>query len=81
MTRSIANVAADSAFRQEINVCLQRDKNTDWGCICDEDKETNNRALSDDDRILAAYETSRGKTWIITEYDRSITIILFPSEY
>lgn len=33
------------------------------------------------DRVLAAYETSQGKIYIITEYDRSYTTILFSHEY
>jgi len=30
---------------------------------------------------MAEYLTSKGKIWIITEWDRSATTILFPSEY
>ena len=44
-------------------------------------KAENDRALESGDRILSAYETSHGKIWIITEWDRSVTTILFPSEY
>ena len=33
------------------------------------------------DRILASYETSKGKIYIITENDRSATTILFTNEY
>lgn len=32
-------------------------------------------------RILSAYDTCHGSIWIITEWDRSVTTILFPSEY
>lgn len=37
-----------------------------------------------DDRIFAAYEHplhEDWKIWIITEWDHSVTTILFPSEY
>ena len=34
-----------------------------------------------DDRILASYETYKGKIYIITEWDRSSTTILYPHEY
>lgn len=33
------------------------------------------------ERIFAGYNTSIGRIWIITEADRSVTTILFPSEY
>ena len=33
------------------------------------------------DRLMGAYMTCKGKIWIITEWDRSSTIILFPDEY
>ena len=32
-------------------------------------------------RLMGAYMTCKGKIWIITEWDRSSTIILFPDEY
>ncbi|MDE6020535.1 MAG: hypothetical protein K2H01_06040 [Ruminococcus sp.] len=49
----------------------------------DEDKALNDAAVKNgDERIFAAYIDSTGrKIWIITEWDRSATTILFPSEY
>ena len=44
-------------------------------------KEMNEQALQDEDRLMGAYMTCKGKIWIITEWDRSSTIILFPDEY
>ena len=42
----------------------------------------NDNALRNgNDRILAAYDTSEGKVYIITEHDRSATTILFADEY
>lgn len=32
-------------------------------------------------RVLAAYDTSEGRVYIITEQDRSCTTILFADEY
>ena len=46
-----------------------------------EDIEANSEALRNGERLFAAYETSEGKIWIITEADRSATTILFPDEY
>ena len=41
----------------------------------------NNAVKTDDGRIFAAYDTSEGKVYIITEHDRSATTILFAYEY
>ena len=50
--------------------------------MCDEDKEMNDKALGTGAaRVLAAYDTSEGRVYIITEQDRSYTTILFANEY
>ena len=49
-----------------------------------EDKELNDEALLNGDRLVSAYEYPKHedwKIWIITEWDRSATTILFPHEY
>jgi hypothetical protein len=58
-----------------------RHKNKDWGEVCSEDWETNNVAVENGERILSSYTIDDEKLWVITEWDRSITTILFPSEY
>jgi hypothetical protein len=81
-TRGIASEAENNpTFAKEIAVAFNRYQRKDWGDLCQEDKELNNQALESDGRILAAYQTSKGKIWIITEWDRSTTTILFPEEY
>ena len=55
--------------------------NKDWGDTCKEDCEYNNDALINEDRIFAKYKTSVADVFIITEWDRSVTTILFASEY
>ena len=72
---------SDLAFAREIAAVFIRYQRHDWGNLCQEDKELNDEALEAGDRILAAYRTSKGEVWIITEWDRSATTILFPSEY
>jgi len=53
-----------------------------WGELCKEDKELNDLAVHQGDRILSAYRTGKNvKIWIITEWDRSSTCILLPGEY
>jgi hypothetical protein len=61
--------------------CLQRHARGDWGDVCAEDKQSNDQALQDGDRILSSYMINGTKIWIITEWDRSVTTVLFPSEY
>lgn len=66
----------------EIMNLLSRHASGDWGELCEEDKGLNEAALvSGDNRLFSAYETARGKVWIITEYDHSVTTVLLPSEY
>ena len=71
----------DASFAQEINKCFERYQKKDWGNLCDDDKELNDTADERKDRILAMYKTSKGKIYIITEWDKSVTTILFASEY
>ena len=81
MTQDIARFMDEKEFYMKVMECLNRHVSGDWGSVCEEDKAENDRALESGDRILSAYETSHGKIWIITEWDRSVTTILFPSEY
>ncbi len=68
----------------DIMYAINRHVTGDWGDLSQEDKELNDAGLSpySPDRLLSAYKSSRGeKFWIITEYDRSVTTILLPSDY
>ena len=72
--------------QMEAQMLLTRHRSGDWGDLDDEDKAANDRAVGTDDgegteRILSAYQLYGEKVWIITEWDRSVTTILFPSEY
>ena len=55
----------------------------DWGDeLCAEDKAANEQALKDGSRLLSCYRTPAGdRLYIITEWDRSVTTIMLPSEY
>lgn len=83
MTGGVNNKIAESEkFAREIKICMEKYITCDWGDLCNEDKEMNDNALiNGNDRILAAYDTSEGKVYIITEHDRSATTILFADEY
>jgi hypothetical protein len=61
-----------------------------WGCVCEEDAQTNREALTAGLRILSAYPIDNTKPsggfgdntlLIITKADRSVTTFLLPEEY
>ena len=61
---------------------LDRHVNGDWGEVPDADKQENEVAVERGFRILSAYTTSAGdRLWVLTEADRSATMILLPEEY
>ncbi|HXO19419.1 MAG TPA: hypothetical protein VOA87_05775, partial [Thermoanaerobaculia bacterium] len=61
---------------------LRRHVQGDWGEVCKEDGQANDRALRSGGRLLSAYRTHLGtRLWVITEADRSSTCILLPEEY
>lgn len=67
-------VASDKMFAEHVNQSLRRHACADWGC--------NDQALQHGERLLSVYASDSLPTiWIITEWDRSMTTILFPSEY
>jgi hypothetical protein len=54
----------------------------DWGEIGNEDKAENEYSLQHGFRILSSYITPVGeRLWVITEADRSSTIMIRPEEY
>ena len=76
-------VMEDKKFARFVTNSLQRYFNCDWGDLDIHDKRLNESAVrNNNDRIFARYnyddETS---IYIITEWDRSATTILFPEEY
>ena len=63
-------------------VFLDRHVNGDWGEVPEADKQENERSVEQGFRILSAYTTSAGdRVWILTEADRSATILMLPGEY
>ena len=68
--------------------CVKRHSEGDWGDLCEEDKELNESALiaemkgeKDTDSLMSVYSKNGEEIWIITEWNRSVTTILLPSEY
>lgn len=82
-----AHDATTHAYRIE---CLTRHVTGDWGCVCDEDRATNDEAVKLGNRNLSSYPLDPAlpckgwgdnTLWIITEADRSVTTVLLPDEY
>jgi hypothetical protein len=74
-------VAVDTSFSLFIWESLKRHANCDWGELSAEDKKENDFSLDKQLRLLSSYQYGGIKIWIITEANRSVTTILFPSEY
>lgn len=75
----------DKKFHNFVAQSFGRHLNCDWGDLDPEDAQLNEQALeSGEDRLFSAYiynKETNEKIWIITEWDRSVTTILFPSDY
>jgi hypothetical protein len=83
-----AVAALDDAGQQPAEFLNRHVSGSDWGDLSDDDKKLNDAAIAHEgdvdrqDRIMSAYLTAKGqKLWIVTEYDRSVTTLLLPSEY
>ena len=88
LTRSINDrIADDTPFSKFVWNSMQRYVRHDWGDMDAEDKARNDEAVQVGNRVLAAYNLPDGmegmnnRIYIITEADRSVTTILWPSEY
>ena len=61
---------------------IERHQGGDYGELCDEDRQANERAVAEGGRVFSSYALRAGtKVWVITEADRSVTTLLLPSEY
>ena len=81
-------ITALSKSNQLPDFFLKRHIFGDWGELCKEDADLNNEAIAHEGnidkqmRVMSVYKTANNETiWIITEWDRSVTTILLPSEY
>lgn len=84
VTQSIdTDMEKDLDFTAEVINALDKYGKADFSdMVYDQDIDENLRAIAmGDARIFATYNTTKGKIYIITEYDRSITTILYPWEY
>lgn len=82
MTRGIQEaIKANTLTDRDIQSILAKHHNGDWGDLEQEDKQMNDDAIVNGDRILSAYQIRGLKLWVVTEWDRSVTTVLLPEEY
>ncbi len=83
MTRGVNDLIDDNnKFAKHVTRSLQRHAAGDWGDLCEEDWSANESALRHGDRLFSVFKGNELPTiWIITEWDRSVTTVLFPEEY
>ena len=80
MTRGVADLVESENL--DLLPYFARHASCDWGDICAEDWQSNNHAVEHGHRLLSVYKLSDTQAfWIITEWDRSVTTALLPSEY
>lgn len=83
--RVVATPAALAALQRIGKVpqeYVKRHVQGDWGDLCAADVQANQHALGEGSRLFSAYQvTATLKIWVITEWDRSATTVLLPSEY
>jgi hypothetical protein len=61
---------------------LRRHVAGDWGDLNEDDRAENDISAREGLRLLSAYHLRDGiKIWIVTEADRSSTMVLLPGEY
>lgn len=83
MTRGVNDMMVNNEeFACHVRLSIQRHMAGDWGDVSDEDRVENELALQEGDRLFSVYnKVGLSKLWIITEWDRSATTVLFPEEY
>ena len=80
--RIASDINRSKATEGAILEALRRYISGEWGDLPPEDKEIDDRAIATgDDRILARYKAPEEDIYIITEWDRSYTTVLYISEY
>jgi hypothetical protein len=67
---------------RDVQRALARHAQGDWGELCEDDRQENERSLQKGGRLFSAYVAADGtRFWIITEADRAVTTLLLPEDY
>ena len=76
--------AQDQLHPADIPRCLARHLTGDWGELCDEDRQENQRALAQGSRLFSVYhDRNQRKFYVITEghAESRVTTVLLPEDY
>ncbi|WP_268626976.1 hypothetical protein [Paenibacillus alvei] len=64
-----------------LHAALCRHMAGDWGSVCQDDMLANDEALrTGEERLFSIYESNGQVFWIITNEERTVTMILLPDE-
>lgn len=88
VTAAVASVMeGNPAFAKFVQVCMDRHAKGDWGQLSADDRKQNDQGWNNGGQLMSSYPIDPtwgidgDKLWIITEWDRSVTTVLFPSDY
>jgi hypothetical protein len=78
-----------TSFITFVYQCVQRHKSGDWGDVGENDRQANEDALQQGNRLFSVYLlpdisaslTGEQKCWVITEAECSVTTVIFSGEY
>ena len=79
-----ADMDADKHFAGAIGHIIHRFLTDDRGILCEEDGKLNEQAKKKGGRIMGAYNTQRGRVYIITDdalANPQVTTVLYADEY
>ena len=78
----ITKTAASALRPKEVLIALLRHRTGDWGDVCDEDRQANDKALEDGTRLFSVYTGGDDtRFYVITEWNREATTVLLPEDY
>ncbi len=79
---TVGAIEALQQANQDPAILLKRHQHGDWGELDAEDAAENLRSVKAGLRLLSSYPLpTEEKIWVITEWDRSVSTLLRPSEY
>jgi hypothetical protein len=86
MAGEMLEVAKAILIKESMRTMLLRHIVGDFGDMCAEDTELQNKALTFEgtdgqERMMSEYKIKGIRFWVITESDRSVTTLLLPEEY
>jgi hypothetical protein len=74
--------ALDHLTQDDILLAIQRHQAGDWGDVSENDRRENELSLKRRSRLWSVYHSADGiKFWLITEANRSATLVLMPEDY